>query len=90
MFSSNKSLSSISLLPRDLRRRSEAAQLLGSRVRIRRYQWPSGLRRVSAADRLLWLRVRIPPGAWMFVLVCCTKKDKRQGQDNQDKEVQIK
>jgi hypothetical protein len=45
---------------------------------------------MSAADRLLGLRVRIPPGAWMFVLVCCTEKDKRQGQDNHDKEVQIK
>jgi hypothetical protein len=43
----------------------------------------------SKADRSMGLRVRISPGAWMFVLFC-TVKDKRQSQDNQDKEVQIK
>ena len=53
-------------------------------------QWPSGLRRGSAADRLLGIRVRIPLGAWMFVLCVLYSKDKRQIQDNQDKEVEIK
>ena len=45
---------------------------------------------MSTADRLLELRVRIPPGAMGVCVVCCTVKDKRQSQDNQDKRVQIK
>ena len=58
--------------------------LEGTWIEFRRSQWPSGLRRGSAADRLQGLRVRIQPGA------CCTVKDKRQSQDNQDREVQMK
>ena len=47
-------------------------------------------RQGSAADRLLELRVGIPPGAWMYVLFVLYSKDKKQNQDSQDKEIQIK
>ena len=52
--------------------------------------WPSDLRWGFVAARLVGLRVRIPPGAWMFVLCVLYSKDRRQSQDEEDKEVQIK
>ena len=55
-----------------------------------RSQWPSGLRRVCAATSLLGFRVRILPGTWMCVLCVMYSKDKRQSQENQYEEVQIK